>query len=156
MHYGHAGADAACRYPAMQASPMWAVPFSELPLRRLDLRAERLEDEATSLDFLQHLPSTLRHLRILIRRGVGWSSRPAVEHTVTSSPVGRLLQATALRQVGPMNVSDASWLHMLLLMWTKYWILYMMYTHQAVCFELKGFRVWNLQGAPFIEFRQAL
>jgi hypothetical protein len=109
---------------------MWAVPFSELPLRRLNLRAERLEDEATSLDFLQHLPSTLRQLTILIRRGVGRSSRPAVEQTVTSSPVGRLLQATALRQVGHMNVSDASWLYMLLL-WTKHWILYMMYIHAS-------------------------
>ena len=81
----------------MQASPMWAVPCSIMPLRRLDLRAERLEGEATCLDFLQHLPSTLRQLTVLITRGVGLS---AVEQTATSLPVGRLLQATALRQVG--------------------------------------------------------
>lgn len=76
---------------------MWAVPFSELPLRRLDLRAERLEDEGTSLDFLQHLPSTLRQLKVLIKR-VGQPSRPAVEYAVASLPLGGLLQATALRQ----------------------------------------------------------
>ena len=81
----------------MQASPTWAVPCSTMPLRRLDLYARRLEGEATSLDFLQHLPSTLRQLTVLITRGVGLS---AVEQTVTSLPVGRLLQATALRQAG--------------------------------------------------------